>query len=302
MLARTKIEAGVAAVVALALLPASASAGLTAGPLEYERVEQTAGPGSGGTPTAPCSAPQRVTGGGGSIEASGTIGGEEGSALVSAAPYDDGDLDPYADDGFRAVGLNGTGDYRPVSVTAICLAEGSSLAYVKNAINTSSTEFSQGVACPTGHVVGGGAFVGPPHYHDAAIVSTVPSDDAADANSLADDGWFYRTTRENSASIDAAVHAICLPQGERDLRYRSKTTTVGQTAKAGGPAAGRAKVKCPKGFHASGGGVSGDLLVRASEPYDGADKGLAPDDGWKARFYAPGGAEEAVDVRVVCLR
>jgi len=292
---------GVLAISGLALGPASASAGPTAGPLEYESLSTVAGAGSGATLTASCSAPERVTGGGGAIEATGTLNGEQDSALASIAPYDGSDLDHFADDGFRAVAMNGTNDYREVSATAICLKDAASVSYAKNAIDLSSTEVSQGAACEEGKLLGGGAYVGPPHDQGSALVSTTPYDDAADANRLPDDGWFYRAIRDGTASIDVAAHAICLPKGERKLRYRSKRTTVGPSAKVGGPAAGAAKVKCPKGSHASGGGVGGDLLVRASEPYDGADADIAPDDGWSARFYSPGGAEEEVSIRVICV-
>jgi hypothetical protein len=293
---------GAVAAAALALPTASASAGLTAGPLEYEVVDQPVGPGSSSALATSCSAPQRVTGGGASIKAVGTTDGEQDSAILSAAPYDGPDFDLYADNGFRMVALNEGVASRMVTATAICLADGASLTYEKNQMDTTSTAFSQSAPCEAGRLLGGGAYVGSPHAHGAAIATTVPYDDNADPKRLADDGWLYRAVRADSTSIAVAAHAICMPKGERAVRYRSKTTTAGPLAKAGGGVVGGVKVECPKRFHASGGGVAGDLRLRTSEPYDGTDKGLAPDDGWKARFYAPGGAEEVVDVRVVCLR
>jgi hypothetical protein len=290
------------AMTAFGLVPAGAPAGLKAGPLEYETVTGMVGPGQGTSVGTVCSYPGRVTGGGGAVAVNGTASGEPDTALATTYPVDGGDLGIDADDGFRTAAYNATTESRALSVTAICLADGGSLSYRRNKITINAGVFSQAVACGNQRLLGGGAYVQGPYGVDSALVSTNPFDDD-DANALADDGWGYSAVRPVGGLVDAAAHAICLPKGERPIRYRQKTVKAGGAAKVGGAVAGAARVSCPKGTHASGGGVVGEeLRIRASVPFDGSDANSAPDDGWRARFYSPGGADSKVTVHVICLR
>jgi hypothetical protein len=293
-----KKTVGLIAIAAIA--PASASAGLTAGPVSYTSLSGVAGPGSGQTLVDSCPDSRQLIGGGGSIAAKGTAPSERDTAVTSVAPYDGADLDPYADDGFRTSGYNATGEVRVVSVTAICLKKDAALTYAKNAGTTSSDEISQAAGCGGGKLLGGGGYVEGPAAVGSAMMRTNPYDDG-DPNDLADDGWGYSALRPAGGSSDTAAHAICAAKGDLAVRYPYRIEDAGAKAKVGGPIAGASRVACPRGFHVSGGGAYGDLRIRASVPFDGDDANLAPDDGWRVRFYSPDGAEEPMSIHAICV-
>jgi hypothetical protein len=292
-----------AALTLLVLAPAGASAGPVAGPLEYGVTTEYAGPHSEATELDACSIDDPVTGGGAAIAApKGIADGDLDTALTSSAPYDGAaDLDLYPDEGFRAAASNGSGEVRELTVTAICFDDDSVPSYVKNAYIQTSTTFSQAVECSEEKLIGGGGYVEGPYTAGSALIRSHPFDDD-DANSLADDGWGYSAQRGAGGTVDIAAYAVCLEKGTHAIRYARKVETAGGAAKVGGGVTGKSKVSCPRGFHASGGGVFGDLRIRTSAPFDSGDKDVAPDDGWKAKYYSPGGSDEKVKVHVVCLR
>jgi hypothetical protein len=285
--------------VLLALAPAGASAATTqAGPLQYELTTVSAGSWSQGSVAAPCPT-GGVTGGGGAIAGTELSPEQQETALASIAPYDGGDLDIAADDGYAAAAYNDSDDTRTVTAIAICLKErAASLRYERNATTTASSEFGQAVSCEGAKLLGGGAYVEGPHSKGSAVLGSKPYDDDGDGST--DDGWSYWAAREPGGAADIAARATCIPPGKRPIRYRSGT------AKVGAGEARAARVACPRGFHASGGGIFGgsyaEQRIRASRPFDGKDAGAAPDDGWKASVHNLDDAPRTITVHAICLR
>jgi hypothetical protein len=64
-------------------------------------------------------------------------------------------------------------------------------------------------------------------------------------------------------------------------------------------ATGKIKVKCPNSKHVVGGGVdAGQRFIQSTYPFDSKDKGLKPDDGWKAT--TSGLQADTVEVTAAC--
>lgn len=151
--------------------------------------------------------------------------------------------------------------------------------------------------CPGGkHVAGGGFVVASPNSPDDYPVNDSIPIDRGDGDHRLDDGWRVTGT-DFAATVIAASEAMC---ADGDYRYRSKVKAVDP----GYPPS--VKVSCGgKRWHVTGGGASltGTAYnqLTASAPYDGADSGKAPDDGWAALAYV-----DALDVKLhtyaVCRR
>jgi hypothetical protein len=62
------------------------------------------------------------------------------------------------------------------------------------------------------------------------------------------------------------------------------------------------RARCPRGTKVTGGGSATPGLKLASRPYDGGDKGKAPDDGWAARTHYEGDLRTKHVVQAICLK
>ena len=72
-----------------------------------------------------------------------------------------------------------------------------------------------------------------------------------------------------------------------------------------GPSAGTIEAACPAGTHAIGGGgddgrFGSQANVHTTAPYDGADAGRAPDDGWRLRSATTATGPGTIEVFVIC--
>ncbi len=85
------------------------------------------------------------------------------------------------------------------------------------------------------------------------------------------------------AWASAFALAVALFLAPRALSFTQKTRSFNV---ASFPARSTASVKCPKGQHVFGGGVSAhasSVVLVASFPFDGKDRDKRPDDGWRVR-------------------
>lgn len=70
-------------------------------------------------------------------------------------------------------------------------------------------------------------------------------------------------------------------------------------------ATGTVTVQCPAGTHVLGGGqyvlaANQDAIVHSSAPFDGADAGTIPDDGWRSRVDSINGSHNTVTEYAIC--
>jgi len=82
-------------------------------------------------------------------------------------------------------------------------------------------------------------------------------------------------------------------------------TYVSDSTVIPGPSAGTIEATCPAGTHAIGGGGDDgrfgfDANIHTSAPYDGADAGRAPDDGWRLRSATTATGPGTIEVFVIC--
>jgi hypothetical protein len=128
-----------------------------------------------------------------------------------------------------------------------------------------------GARCPSGtHVIGGGFGS---DTRKLVARSSRPID-GPDADRRHDDGWSVELRA--SAPDQGVAYATCGKVGGRHERAE----TVAAPAHGGTTV----RVRCPRGTHVlAGGGASATLALIASFPFDSADHGYAPDDGWRIR-------------------
>jgi hypothetical protein len=148
----------------------------------------------------------------------------------------------------------------------------------------------------TGSAVGGGAVQLGTHA-EFRINSSFPVDSPADVDTLPDDGWRTYLDYSGAGGDGATFKVSCLDAEE--LVYRSTTVAV----PPGSPVS--AKAVCPKRSPAVGGGVfvsgaSDRAHLTASRPWDGADKGSVPEDGWRGAVYNTSDAGLSMTVHAVC--
>jgi hypothetical protein len=154
-------------------------------------------------------------------------------------------------------------------------------------------------ACPAGtQVVGGGASplatdVQTPEFW----VNRSAPYDGADADLEPDDGWIGQGFNRFGEDKILGVSAICFAG---NVAYASDSASAAAGSEA------TAKVACPPGTHVAGGGASIDPSARnaylnSSYPYDNADAGSRPDDGWTARAFNLRGFTKHVHVDVECI-
>lgn len=115
-----------------------------------------------------------------------------------------------------------------------------------------------------------------------------------DPDSHPDDGWGANGVGPPGAAVTST--AICRKGGA--IKYRLKQIQPNANDQAAG------KVGCGgKRWHVTTGtpfvGTAGGW-INSSHPYDGGDRGKAPDDGWKIRAYVPAGFP--ISVYAICAR
>jgi hypothetical protein len=260
------------------------------------------GPNDGSISVAACPSSEfLITGGGGTI-----AGPADNVRLGGIHPADFFDPDSIPNDVFFADAFNNTAQAQNLKSYAICLrdsAGGSDLDYSFNdgpTINQGSSVGTGATAnCTGGRLVGGGLEIPGPATapNEEQLNSSHPSDSFG-GDGIFDNGWSGKLN-VNSSSVERAprAHAICLPQGVMKMRYRYETRVVFD-------AAATAKAKCPPGYRVSGGGSQGFFSrMLSSRPFDGKDKGKAPDDGWQVKVWkSPGADPSALLVHAICLR
>lgn len=87
-----------------------------------------------------------------------------------------------------------------------------------------------------------------------------------------------------------------------ELNYQKKTFAVTGTD-PGGPTFSNRKVACIDGRHVTGGGSEGDGQFASADggrPYDGADAGAIPDDGWMVTASIFGERTGSITVYAIC--
>jgi hypothetical protein len=273
----------------VAIAPAAGAS--TAGPLSYERSAATVPPAVGGAASVPCPSGSKAIGGGGTIK-----GPSVGFAFGALEPYDGGDLDIDADDGFRAGAYNAGTEPDSMIAVAICLRRGESKLVMRTSEVIADTVQAGGIAtsyCMAGKdLVGGGGAVEGPYGAFAQLTSSSPGE--SDPPGLR--GWETMATKPVGSPREMVAHAACLPEGNRQIREIRKDTSLaaGETRTI--------KVRCPRRLHAGAGGAAGGVQILGSAPVDGADAGNAPDDGWRVALSNQDPAySNPVQVRVICL-
>jgi hypothetical protein len=293
------IAAVASAIGAAATLGAVTSS--QAGPFRYIGNTASAPANDDGVAASVCPTGSRLTGGGG------RIGGPKDEVRIgSIAPFDLGDVDLFADDGYVTETYNGSAAARTTKSVAICLLNGkggSSLLYNTGAgplIAMGSSVGTGAIAnCASGRLVGGGLRIPGPATteFEEQLNSSHPTD--TDGDKVYDEGWSGKlNVNMSTVNRTPTAHAICLPGGVMKRHYDF-------TAKVIFPGASTVKTSCPKrGWHVSGGGVQGFFSrIDASEPFDGKDEGKAPDDGWRATVHMSQGADPAaLLVHAICLK
>jgi hypothetical protein len=131
--------------------------------------------------------------------------------------------------------------------------------------------------CPAGtRVVGGGAEIGG-NVAESRLTNTEPTPPNAEGGNY----WAAGIWNDSGPTKSIDVIAVCR---QRKPAYRSNSANV---------PVGRARTvgaSCPRGTHVSAGGgyatgTIGGSYVNSSFPFDGRDRGKAPDDGWRVRIY-----------------
>ena len=179
------------------------------------------------------------------------------------------------------------------------------LKYVKTRVMAAPAEDFAGVQVPCGgerwHVVGGGADVVDGFAPAVYMLASHPFDfDEAfggDPDLKPDDGWEVFVREDAGPDLKVDAWAICEKRG---VRYR-------RAAKDPDPGQGRTVKASCRGRNLIGGGFSiAPVLVNevsVSVPYDGADPGSRPDDGWTVHgFNDPSAIMGIVEVHATCVR
>jgi hypothetical protein len=159
---------------------------------------------------------------------------------------------------------------------------------VRTVPSGTSTDRAGQVSCPAGkHVVGGGAFIA---TTDSYLNSSYPLKR----------GWRTRVYDTVGGAGGMQVYAVCRGLGQ----VRRVTATVS------GVAAGSTRTaiaRCRASEHVAGGGgrITGTISeahLAASTPYDGADSGSLPDDGWKVVAVNDSGTDKSVSAVALCVK
>lgn len=104
------------------------------------------------------------------------------------------------------------------------------------------------------------------------------------------------------AAIGAAVTMAVSAGTAGELNYQVKTFTIEGT-KSGGSSFFTRKANCPPDRHVTGGGFEGDREFASGfdgRPFDGADAGTVPDDGWAITASIFGENTGEVTVYAIC--
>jgi hypothetical protein len=155
--------------------------------------------------------------------------------------------------------------------------------------------------CPSGtHLVGGGAELsGSPA--EQRLVDTEPNYRHLEGGSPY---WGAGIWNASGSPKPIDVIAVCRKQ---------KPAHASNTAKVRVSHAKTVAARCPDGTHVSAGGgyASGTpghtgtpegSYINSSFPFDGRDRGDAPDDGWKVRIYNVSNAPKAqINVSAICV-
>jgi hypothetical protein len=273
------------------------------GPLRYVTSTVDVSATDDGTSLAICPSGSRVTGGGGAI-----AGPVDDVRLGGIFPFDFFDAGFVRDDTYIAEAYNNSSEAQALLSVAVCLrngAGGTDLGYEVGdgpMINMgSSVGTGASVQCPSGRLLGGGLEIPGPAttQFEEQLNSTHPVD--SDSDGAADDGWSGKLNVSMS-TVARTPHAVavCQPPGDYRVRYRFTPRVVYPSTTPS------IRTKCPagKGWRVTGGGIQGFFSrLRTSMPFDGKDKGKAPEDGWRGSVRTSSGADPAAMlVHAICIK
>jgi hypothetical protein len=274
---------GVVAIVVAAAAAWTPNASATVRGLHYVVRTDPAGNGAQTQVVASCPLGEKVLDGG-----TGSNFAYSEGAINATTPWDGPDANTAPDDAWASFVDNFTSSPRYGKTFAICadhrFVTGSRLKYVFDTAKISgNTSGSAGVSCPVGkRVLGGGIFNNGP-YNQADVSDSRPTD-GNDADSKKNDAWVAFVDNYGlQPSVDLTAYAICVNTAYVHAHLVRKTRSAFIT-----PATlGYAKRICPVGSKLVGGGVGSDAgynegALAITRPFDNADKGAAPDDGWIA--------------------
>jgi hypothetical protein len=297
-------RAGTAGITTLAVVAAAALGLLTepaagggadvllyqSGKVRYVVVKDTQGPGSMSLDVE-CPVGTRAAGGGGAI-----TGNSASSDIAGLFPFDTGDNDGDADDGFALEAFRGAlvGSVR-IRLVAICLKGGQNdLVYGEHPDTVSAGTLSAANlrACPAGsRLTGAGLEV------DAANPNVSVRQLSADLQGGAIDPFelvwgIFKTGGE----MPVVAHTMCLQTDGLGMRYVLERKLLADDELA------TLRADCPGRTRAVGGGYGGfTRSVLSSAPFDDGDRGKAPDDGWATKLF--GSPDPAPDyVQAFCVK
>jgi hypothetical protein len=216
--------------------------------------------------------------------------------VSSVGPFDDGDPDPVADDGWGAqvdgfviseLDLElfvtcGRGHYEYVHHLDFPIPAGTGLGV------------TSGYCVPGTRPLGGGGYASPP-WAKMRVTSSRPLD-GPDQDAVLDDAWVAGADTASGQTQYADATAIC---GEGDYEYVKASNSVSAGDQGG------ARVHCPGGTQLAGGGfavtgATSTVALSSMFPRDGADPDRAPDDVWVARIDDLGGVDRTLIAYAVC--
>jgi hypothetical protein len=264
----------------------------SAGPLSYRTQANPIIAGDQEGASAACPVGTRVTGGGATMSGPQT---SSLSGLMESMPGEVGVPGGFRD-GWFANAVNRGDTAQKVRATAICLRPGEAQLVDVTGPGTIAIDQTAGdveaVCAPGLMLIGGGASLEGPAIGYAGLMSSAPRDDLP-----VPAGWAMSARRPlNGSDRDIFAAAMCLPAGLRTVRYPERFAPMepGEVRTL--------QVRCRRAFHVSAGGVTGQFLIRTSMPFDGRDKGKAPDDGWRARVRNRTSAPQLLEVNAICLK
>ena len=127
-------------------------------------------------------------------------------------------------------------------------------------------------------MTGGGVETTSENSPHVGVASTVPFD-GPDANSKPDDGWLGSANNDTTQSEEMGVFAVCAKSGHYKYVHSDRKRLPDNSVVS-------ADARCPAGTAVTGGGVDNSGIdlgaeIAGSLPFDGADVGFTPDDGWE---------------------
>jgi hypothetical protein len=181
-----------------------------------------------------------------------------------------------------------------LGVYSVCMQTTGLDFETNSAFGLTSGPHSGTASCSSGHAVGGGLrAIG--DAEDYSWNASRPNDEG-DADTVPDDSW--TTWFEYTGSGGGVLYDVICLGGPRP-------TYVSNAASVAGNSSGGVNAKCPAGTTVIGGtafvdGTPDQAHVIGSRPWDSADSGHVPDDGWRAAISATTSSGRNVTAWAIC--